>query len=115
MSLLLRAGAALLLVVASFGAFPAFLPEALAILAYAIAGYDVLYRAVRNILRGRVFDEHFLMALATVGAMVISEYKEAAAVMIFYQVGSSSRTTRWTAPGAPLPRPWTCGLKAPGF
>ena len=88
MSLLLRAGVALLLVVASFLVrSPAFLPEALAILAYAIAGYDVLYRAVRNILRGRVFDEHFLMALATVGAMVISEYKEAAAVMIFYQVG----------------------------
>ena len=55
--------------------------------AYLIAGGDVLYRAVRNILRGQVFDEHFLMGVATVGAMVIGEYPEGVAVMLFFQLG----------------------------
>lgn len=54
---------------------------------YAIIGYDVLWGALRNILRGQVFDEKFLMAIATVGAFAISDYKEACAVMLFYQVG----------------------------
>lgn len=54
---------------------------------YAIIGYDVLLRAVRNITHGQVFDENFLMSIATVGAMCISEYKEAVAVMLFYQIG----------------------------
>ena len=60
-------------------------------LAYAvpwlIIGYDVLWDALRNILHGQVFDEKFLMALATVGAFAIGEYPEAAAVMLFYQIG----------------------------
>lgn len=54
---------------------------------YAVIGYDVLFGALRNILRGQVFDEKFLMAIATVGAFAISDYKEACAVMLFYQVG----------------------------
>ncbi|MGI6270362.1 MAG: heavy metal translocating P-type ATPase [Candidatus Howiella sp.] len=54
---------------------------------YLVIGYDVLWSAVRNILRGQVFDEKFLMAIATLGAFVIGEYPEAAAVMLFYQVG----------------------------
>lgn len=54
---------------------------------YLIIGGDVLLRAVRNILRGQVFDENFLMAVATVGAIVLGDYKEAVAVMLFYQVG----------------------------
>ena len=60
-------------------------------LAYAvpwlIIGYDVLWDALRNILHGQVFDEKFLMALATVGAFAIGEYPEAAAVMLIYQIG----------------------------
>ncbi len=59
----------------------------IAILSYVIAGYDVLWRAVKNILRGKVFDENFLMSIATLAALCISSYDEAAAVMIFYQVG----------------------------
>lgn len=55
--------------------------------AYVIAGYDVLLRAVKNIKKGQVFDENFLMTLATVGAILIKEYPEAVAVMLFYQVG----------------------------
>lgn len=60
---------------------------ALFTVAYALAGYDVLYRAVRNILRGQIFDENFLMAIATVGAFAIGDFAEGAAVMLFYQVG----------------------------
>ena len=52
-----------------------------------IIGWDVLWRAVRNIAHGQVFDENFLMALATVGALAIGEYPEAVFVMLFYQVG----------------------------
>lgn len=55
--------------------------------AYLIIGYDVLIKAIRNITRGEVFDENFLMALATVVAIIIKEYPEAVAVMLFYQVG----------------------------
>jgi Cd2+/Zn2+-exporting ATPase len=57
------------------------------LLPYFLIGWDVLYGAVRNILRGQVFDEEFLMALATVGAFCIGEYPEAVFVMLFYQVG----------------------------
>lgn len=55
--------------------------------AYIIIGWDILWRAVRNIAHGQVFDENFLMMIASVGAMIIGEYSEGAAVMIFYQVG----------------------------
>lgn len=55
--------------------------------AYLLVGYPVLKTAFKNILRGQVFDENFLMALATVGALVIQEYPEAVAVMAFYQIG----------------------------
>ena len=54
---------------------------------YLVIGYDVLWDAIRNIAHGQVFDEHFLMALATVGAFGIGDYREASAVMIFYQIG----------------------------
>ncbi len=54
---------------------------------YAVIGYDVLFSAVRNILHGQVFDENFLMAIATVGAFFVADYPEAVAVMLFYQVG----------------------------
>lgn len=55
--------------------------------AYLIAGYDVVWGAVRNILKGQVFDENFLMSIATVGAFAVGEYAEGAAVMIFFQIG----------------------------
>ena len=54
---------------------------------YAVIGWDILYKAVRNIKNGQVFDENFLMALATVGAFATAEYAEAVFVMLFYQVG----------------------------
>ena len=60
---------------------------ALYIAAYVILGYDVVLGAVRNILKGHVFDENFLMSLSSVGAFFIGEYPEAVAVMLFYQIG----------------------------
>ena len=54
---------------------------------YAVIAWDVLWRAVRNIAHGQVFDENFLMSLATVGALATGEYHEAVFVMLFYQVG----------------------------
>ncbi len=54
---------------------------------YALIGWDVLWRAMRNIAHGEVFDENFLMSLATVGALCVGEYPEAVFVMLFYQVG----------------------------
>ncbi len=57
------------------------------ILAYLLLGVDVLFKAARNIVKGRIFDENFLMSISTIGAFVIGEYPEAVAVMLFYQVG----------------------------
>lgn len=54
---------------------------------FGVIGWDVLWRAVRNILHGQIFDENFLMSLATVGAFFTGEYPEAVVVMLFYQVG----------------------------
>lgn len=55
--------------------------------AYVLVGFDILKKALRNILRGKVFDENFLMSIATIGAFVVGEVAEAVAVMLFYQVG----------------------------
>ena len=57
------------------------------LISYAIAGYEVLLKAIKNIFKGKIFDENFLMSIATVGAVVLSSFSEAAAVMIFYQIG----------------------------
>lgn len=55
--------------------------------AYLLIGWDVIWKALRNILHGQVFDENFLMAVASIGAMIVGEYIEGAAVMLFYRVG----------------------------
>ena len=57
------------------------------IFSYLIVGFEILRKALRNIFRGKVFDENFLMAIATLGAFAIGEFPEAVAVMLFYQVG----------------------------
>lgn len=57
------------------------------LLAYLIAGYDVVFTAIKNILKGEIFDENFLMSIATIGAFGIQEYPEAVMVMILYQLG----------------------------
>ncbi len=57
------------------------------LIAYIIVGYNIVLKALRNILRGKVFDENFLMTIATIGAFFIGEFPEAVAVMLFYQIG----------------------------
>ena len=66
---------------------PAAWKAALILSAYVLVGYDVLWRALQGIMGGQVFDENFLMSLATIGAIAIGEYPEAVAVMLFYQIG----------------------------
>ncbi|MEG1179231.1 MAG: heavy metal translocating P-type ATPase [Oscillospiraceae bacterium] len=56
-------------------------------IAYVVAGYDIVIKAVKNLFKGHMLDENFLMVLASLGAMVIKEYPEGVAVMLFYQVG----------------------------
>ena len=57
------------------------------VISYVIIGYDIVLKAIRNIFKGKVFDENFLMTIATIGAFFIGEFPEACAVMLFYQVG----------------------------
>ena len=57
------------------------------IVAYLVVGLDIIKKAIRNIIRGKVFDENFLMSVATIGAFGIGEFPEAVAVMLFYQIG----------------------------
>ena len=91
---------------------------ALLLLAYLISGYDVLLSAVRGIVSGQIFDENFLMALATIGAVIIGEYAEAVAVMVFYQTGEMfqsyavDKSRRAIAEAMDL-RPDTVGLLQP--
>lgn len=54
---------------------------------YAVVGWDIVWKAVTNILHGQVFDENFLMTIATIGALILGDYSEGVAVMLFYQVG----------------------------
>lgn len=61
--------------------------KAIYIISYLVVGVDIVKKAVRNIFRGKVFDENFLMTIATIGAFAIGEFPEAVAVMLFYQVG----------------------------
>ena len=68
-------------------ALPGLAWPVLYLIPYGIIGWDVLWRAIRNIKNGQVFDENFLMSVATVGAFGCGEYPEAVAVMLFYQVG----------------------------
>lgn len=65
----------------------AIINDILFIISYLIVGYDIILKALRNITRGKVFDENFLMTIATIGAFFIGEFPEAVAVMLFYQVG----------------------------
>ncbi len=57
------------------------------LVSYVIVGFEIVWKAIRNILRGKVLDENFLMAIATLGAFAIGEFPEAVAVMLFYQIG----------------------------
>lgn len=77
----------LLLAAASFLPVEGLIRLPVFLVPYGLIGWDVLWRAVRNIARGQVFDENFLMSIATIGAFFTGEYPEAVFVMLFYQVG----------------------------
>ncbi len=79
--------AALLLIIAFVFPLEGYIKVALFIIPYIIVGYDILLGAVRNIFYGQMMDEKFLMTVATIGAIILGEYGEAAAVMLFYQIG----------------------------
>ncbi len=88
--LVAAAGLIALLVLDHLGtlaALPGLVRLGLYLVPYAVIGWDILAKAVRNILHGQVFDENFLMAVATLAAVGIGEYPEAAAVMLLYQIG----------------------------
>ena len=101
-------------------------PFALYLAVYLLIGYDVLWRAVRNIAHGQVFDENFLMCIATLGAFALAIYRgatgmeiegfdEACAVLLFYQVGECSRATRPENRASRYPRSWTYGPITPTY
>lgn len=74
-------------IVSGFADMPWWLEGILYLVPYFVIGYDILRKAVKGILKGQVFDENFLMAIATVGAIGLKEFREGVAVMLFYQVG----------------------------
>ncbi|AFI29929.1 copper(I)-transporting ATPase [Bacillus sp. JS] len=86
-NMLIRMAAAAILGAAAYLVHSGTIEFCLFLAAYLIIGGDIVIRAVKNIIRGQVFDEHFLMALATIGAFLIQQYPEGVAVMLFYQIG----------------------------
>ncbi len=95
------------------------LPRLLFVAAYLLAGRDVLAGAARNIVRGRVFDELFLMSIATLGAMAIGRFEEAVEVMVFYKIGealqeSASKRSRASVRSLLALRPTTVRLRRGG-
>ena len=79
--------AAVLMILFSLLPIEGYLAFGLFMIPYLIIGYDILKKAVKGILNRQVFDENFLMAVATVGAIILGDYKEGVAVMLFYQIG----------------------------
>ncbi|WP_142354811.1 heavy metal translocating P-type ATPase [Bacillus vallismortis] len=86
-NMLIRMTAAVMLGAAAYAVQSGTIEFFLFLAAYLIIGGDIVIRAMKNISRGQVFDEHFLMALATIGAFLIQQYPEGVAVMLFYQIG----------------------------
>ena len=76
-----------LLIIAFFISENVIVKYSLYLLAYIISGFDIIFSALKNIIKGKVFDENFLMSLATLGAICLGEYPEAVSVMVLYQIG----------------------------
>jgi len=83
----------ILFIVAIFIALPFWIRLIFYITSYLLMGSKVVIRALKNMLKGRVFDENFLMSIATIGAFAIGEYPEGVAVMLFYQIGEFFQNT----------------------
>lgn len=110
----------------SWGKYYWLLAFVLYLAVYVAIGYDVLWRAARNIVRGQVFDENFLMCLATLGAFSLAIYRgatgqsiegfdEACAVLLFYQVGEFFQDYATENPENPLRGLWTYAPITPTF
>lgn len=76
-----------IVIVTSYVSLDLYVEVILYLIPYVIIGYDILRKAIKGILKRQVFDENFLMAVATVGAMCLGEFREGVAVMLFYQIG----------------------------
>ena len=93
--------AAVLMVGLHFVPVEGWLRFVLYLIPYLVIGYDILIKALKGIKNRQVFDESFLMAVATIGAIALAlyeksgDYTEAIAVMLFYQIGNGFRATRW--------------------
>ena len=74
-------------ILCAFIEVPVLLEAVLFLIPYFVIGYDILKKAVKGIINRQVFDENFLMAIATVGAILLGEFREGVAVMLFYQIG----------------------------
>lgn len=77
----------ILFLIALFFEFTDWIDFGLYLISYLLVGGEVVFKAIRKILKGQIFDEHFLMSVATIGAFAIGQYAEGVAVMLFYQVG----------------------------
>mgnify|MGYP001046338989 CR=1 FL=1 len=89
---IVKLSVAIVFFIASSGTVCEYLSAGLAIVAYLIAGLDVVIAAVRNLVKGEAFDESLLMTIATVGAFALKDFREGAAVMLFFQVGELFQT-----------------------
>jgi Cd2+/Zn2+-exporting ATPase len=78
---------AIIFLIALLFKFPGYLEFSLYLISYLLTGFEVLIRAFKNIIRGKIFDENFLMAVATAGAFAVKQFPEGAAVMLFYKTG----------------------------
>ena len=76
-----------IMILTSYVSLNIYVEVVLYLIPYLIIGYDILRKAIKGILKRQVFDENFLMAVATVGAMCLGEFREGVAVMLFYQIG----------------------------
>ena len=79
--------AAVLFLAGSLLHLPVYVEMGVFLVCYAVVGWDIVWKAITNILHGQVFDENFLMTIATIGALILGEHSEGVAVMLFYQVG----------------------------
>ena len=79
--------AAVLVIVLQFVPVEGYVRFGLYMIPYLVIGYDILKKAGKGILNRQIFDENFLMAVATIGAIALGDYKEGTAVMLFYQIG----------------------------
>lgn len=77
----------ILLIIGIVKPFNELVNSIISIITYLLIGYDVIMNAFKNIIKGKLFDENFLMTIATFGAIILSEYLEAVAIMLFYQIG----------------------------